>query len=95
MYSSSLEMALFVGWELVGTSFLPHKDGLFEDSRDDSVRQIDTITLVRGLAGCVPIMSGNCLGDRRDLAAALAFRDPHASDPAAGSKFRLTLLDSL
>jgi hypothetical protein len=30
VYSSALEMALFVGWNLLGTHFLPYKDGPFE-----------------------------------------------------------------
>ncbi|MFV1969196.1 MAG: hypothetical protein ACC628_27560, partial [Pirellulaceae bacterium] len=52
MYSYSLEMALSVSWKLVRTSFLPHRDGLFEGSRDDSIHAHDLFTLVQGLGVC-------------------------------------------
>jgi hypothetical protein len=43
-------MALSVGLKVFGDSFVPHRDGLFEGSRDDSLDGPDLITLVQGLA---------------------------------------------
>ena len=46
-------MALSVRLELVGAYFLPHRDGLFEGSRDDSLDGPYRITLVLGLEQAV------------------------------------------
>lgn len=42
-------MALFVWGKWVRTSFLPHKDGLFEGDREISLDPSNRFTLVQGL----------------------------------------------